>query len=96
MGAQVIAEIYRSQELGSTFSVAFTITYFGDTASIQGVSGSISPACIRELIAYLQTKPGITHLSFIRKKPAGERLVKYPLKGLCNRTGKAVVFDLLP
>ena len=96
MGAQVIAEIYRSQELGSTFSVAFTITYFGDTASIQGVSGSISPACIRELIAYLQMKSGINHLSFIRKKPAGERLVKYPLKGLCNRTGKAVVFDLLP
>lgn len=95
MGAQVIAEIYRSQELGSTFSVAFTITYFGDTASIQGVSGSISPACIRELIAYLQTKPGITHLSFIRKKPAGERLVKYPLKGLCKQSSTAVVFDLL-
>lgn len=95
MGAQVIAEIYRSQELGSTFSVAFTITYFGDTASIQGVSGSISPACIRELIAYLQTKPGINHLSFIRKKPAGERLVKYPLKRLSKQSSTAVVFDLL-
>lgn len=91
MGAQVIAEIYRSQELGSTFSVAFTITYFGDTASIQGVSGSISLLCVRELITYLQTKPGITHLSFIRKKPAGERLVKYSLKRLCKRVEKAAV-----
>mgnify|MGYP001627463770 CR=1 FL=1 len=95
MGAQVIAEIYRSQELGSTFSVAFTITYFGDTASIQGVSGSISLLCVRELITYLQTKPGITHLSFIRKKPAGERLVKYSLKRLCKQSSTAVVFDLL-
>lgn len=82
MGAQIITEIYRTREQNGTYHAAYTITYFGSTAQIQGLSGRVSPACIRELIRYLQTKTDITHLSYIRKKPTGERNLSYELKNL--------------
>ena len=58
MAAEIITEIYRTQEDRSRhyFVAAVTITYFGRTAFIQALSGTIAVKCWRELMAHLMSK----------------------------------------
>lgn len=68
MGSQVIAELYRTNEdkTNYTFTSCVTITYFGECAFVQGLSGTFTVACFRELSVYLGSK-GITEVRYYRK-----------------------------
>jgi hypothetical protein len=67
MGAQVVMEIYRTCECKDTnnFKAVVTLTYFGDTVFIQGMSGNFSKRCWLELYQYL-TERGCTEAQFYR------------------------------
>lgn len=67
MGAQSVVEIYRTAEHGGKYKTAMTITYFDDAATIQGVSGTFTTECWRELMAYLIIK-GIKYYQYERRK----------------------------
>lgn len=58
MAAEVIVEIYRTQEIREQhyFVAAVTISYFGRTAFIQGLSGTFTIKCWREITEYLMSK----------------------------------------
>lgn len=69
MAAETLVEVYRTQEDKSKFffvSVC-TITYFNDTAFIQGLSGSFTIQCWRELQAYLLSNPKVKKVEYIRR-----------------------------
>lgn len=55
MGASRLVEIFRTEEKDGTFVAAVTISYFGDTAFLSGLSGSLTISHIRELFAYLRS-----------------------------------------
>ena len=65
---QVVTEIYRTNEAKNnyTFTCAVFITYFGDTAFIQGLSGTFTTKCWREIVDYLEKK-GIKQIQYYRK-----------------------------
>jgi len=58
MSAESIVEIYRTQERRDEhfFVSAVTISYFGRTAFIQGLSGTFTIKCWREVTEYLMSK----------------------------------------
>jgi len=68
MVAQVIVEGYRTNEdkTNQTYTTAFTITYFADTAYIQLLSGTFTRKCGYELLQYL-TEKGIKKMEYYRK-----------------------------
>lgn len=68
MTAETVVEIYRTQEDREkhSFVSAVTITYFGNRASIQGLSGTMTIRCWRELKEYLISK-GIEEVEYYRK-----------------------------
>lgn len=68
MSAQVVCEIYRTNENNGTFVSAVTITYFGTEASIQGLSGTFTLSCWRELTDYLKTVKNIKTVRYFRVK----------------------------
>lgn len=57
MGAQVLVETYRTQEVKELhkFEAVCTLTYFGNIVFISGMSGIFSIAAWRELRAYLES-----------------------------------------
>lgn len=69
MAAETLVEVYRTQEDKSTFffvSVC-TITYFNDTAFIQGLSGNFTIQCWKELQEYLLKNPKVKKVEYIRR-----------------------------
>jgi len=68
MTAEIIVEIYRTQQDCEklTFVSAVTVTYFGNRAFIQGLSGTFTFKCWRELKQYLLDK-GISEVEYYRK-----------------------------
>jgi hypothetical protein len=68
MTAETVVEIYRTQEdRGSHFFVsAVTISYFGNRAFIQGLSGTMTIRCWRELKQYLIER-GVEEVEYYRK-----------------------------
>lgn len=73
MGAETICEIYRTNEKNGTYCCAVTITYFNNTAFIQGLSGHITKSCYNELYAYLSDKH-ISDIFYIRHKQSGKQV----------------------
>lgn len=65
---QVIVEIFRTAEdkANYDFKSAVTISYFGDIAFIQGLSGTFTTKCWREVVDYLENK-GIKQIQYYRK-----------------------------
>lgn len=65
---QVIVEVYRTNEDKSNYSFtsAVTISYFDDTAFVQGLSGNFSRKCWNEIINYL-TEKGLKKMQYIRR-----------------------------
>jgi len=65
---QVVTEIYRTQEhkANYTFVSAVFITYFSDVAFIQGLSGTFTTRCWRQIVDYLEKK-GIKQIQYYRK-----------------------------
>lgn len=65
---QVVTEVYRTSEdkVNYTFVSAVFITYFGDVAFIQGLSGTFTTRCWKELYDYLEKK-GIKQVQYYRK-----------------------------
>lgn len=80
MGAQSVVEIYRTAEHGGTYKTAMTITYFDDSATIQGISGTFTNDCWRELMAYLIIK-GIKYYQYERRKNGKNVFVKRLVRG---------------
>jgi hypothetical protein len=68
MAAEVLVEIYRTNEVRSafTFDAVVTISYFGDTARLSGMSGSFSHYARKEVQAYL-LKRGVKEVHYIRR-----------------------------
>lgn len=68
MGATVLVEIYRTQEIPEQykFNAVVTISYFGTQARLHGLSGNFSLQCWKELRSYL-TAQGITEANYIRR-----------------------------
>ena len=68
MTAQTIVEVYRTQEdkANYDFKSVVTISYFGDTAYIQGLSGQFDRKCWREIVDYLESK-GIIKFQYYRR-----------------------------
>ena len=77
MSADVITEVYRTQEQRDIykFKAALTISYFGKEATLQGLSGAITPQCVTELMAYLQAK-GVTSVRYFRRGKLITRSIK--------------------
>lgn len=65
---QIIVEVYRTQEckINYSFKSAVTISYFGDIAFIQGLSGTFTTKCWKEIYEYLEKK-GIRQGQYFRK-----------------------------
>jgi hypothetical protein len=68
MAEQTVVEVYRTQENKANydFKSCVTITYFGDVAFIQGLSGEFSVRCGREIVDYLEKK-GMKQMQYYRK-----------------------------
>lgn len=68
MGAESLVEIYRTQENKAKFEFksVVTITYFGDSATLQGMSGTFNRNCWREIKLHL-LKRGINRAMYIRR-----------------------------
>ena len=68
MAAETIVEIYRTQEDREKhyFVSAVTISYFGTTAFIQGLSGTFTIQCWKEIREYLISK-GIEDVEYYRR-----------------------------
>lgn len=68
MTAEVLIEIYRTNEDKSTytFSAVVTISYFGNTATLQGMSGSFNKKSLMEIIHHLRSR-NIKTIKYIRK-----------------------------
>jgi hypothetical protein len=65
---QAVSEIFRTQEdkANYDFVSAVFISYFGDVAFIQGLSGTFTTRCWREIYDYLEKK-GIKQIQYYRK-----------------------------
>lgn len=65
---QVVVELYRTNEDrdNHTFTACVTISYFGDTAFIQGLDDTLTIQCWREIRGYLESK-GIKQAQYFRK-----------------------------
>ena len=59
MGAQVISEIYRTNEHSGTYNIAVFIVYDKNTAKIYGLSETPKFSDIREIKEYLRSR-GVT------------------------------------
>lgn len=68
MGAEVLIEVYRINEVKEdlTFDAVVTISYFGDTAKLCGMSGNFSHKARQEIQAYLITR-GVKEVHYIRR-----------------------------
>jgi hypothetical protein len=68
VGAESLVEVYRTQECRDKFEfkAVVTITYFSDSATLQGLSGSFTKKCWFELQDYLVTR-GVTKVQYFRK-----------------------------
>lgn len=68
MAAEILMELYRTQEdrANYTFKAAVTISYFNRVAFIQGLSGELSVTCWKEIRTYLLSK-GITEVQYLRR-----------------------------
>lgn len=68
MGAEVLIEVYRTNEVQSEhkFDAVVTIGYFSNTARLSGMSGNFSNKARKELQAYLTSK-GIKEVHYIRR-----------------------------
>lgn len=77
MAAEVIVEVYRTQEHrpSYTFSAAITLSYFGEVVMLQGLSGTFSVNDWRELYSYFQSK-GIKRALYFRKGKLKEVEIK--------------------
>ena len=49
MGFKPDGGVYRTAETGDTFRTAYYVQIFGSRATFQGVSGKVTPACIKSL-----------------------------------------------
>lgn len=68
MVAQTVVEIYRTQEQAEKFQfkAVVTISYFADCAMLQGMSGTFTRECWRELQRYLLER-GVNRVQYIRR-----------------------------
>lgn len=68
MAAEVVVELYRTQEIKERyqFCAAVTITYFGKRAMLQGLSGKFTLACWQELATHLKSK-GVVAADYYRR-----------------------------
>lgn len=68
MSAQIVIEIYRTGEDRANYSFVscVTISYFDDIAFIQGLSGTFTTRCWKEIYDYLEHK-GIKQVQYFRK-----------------------------
>lgn len=68
MAAESVVEVYRTQENRQQyqFNAALTITYFGNEATLQGLSGRFSHQCASELFTYLKGR-GVKTVRYIRR-----------------------------
>lgn len=68
MGAQCIIEIYRTEENKelNKFECVVTISYFGQEATLQGLSGNFNLKSASEIKNYLRSK-GISKIRYIRR-----------------------------
>lgn len=68
MGAQTVVEVYRTGEdkVNKTFISCVTISYFDDIAFVQGLSGTFTTKCWREMYDYLEKK-GCRQVQYFRK-----------------------------
>ncbi len=68
MAAEAIVELYRTQEDREKhyFVSVVTVTYFGTTAFIQGLSGTFTIQCWKEIREYLISK-GIKEVRYYRR-----------------------------
>ena len=80
MAEQAIQVIYRTAEGDGTFRTSYNITFFGGTAFVQGVSGTVTLQCWRELICYFILK-GIKHYEYERKKNGKLVRIKKSVRG---------------
>lgn len=69
MAAEILMELYRTQEdrANYTFKAAVTISYFNRIAFIQGLSGTFTITCWRELVKYLFNEKHVTEIQYLRK-----------------------------
>lgn len=56
MGAQLLSEIYRTNEGKGTYMLAVTIVYAGDVAYLYGLDESPSLRCLREIRQHLRSR----------------------------------------
>ena len=68
MSAQTVVELYRTAEdkVNKTFCSCITISYFDDIAFVQGLSGTFTTKCYKEILDYLEKK-GCTKVQYLRK-----------------------------
>lgn len=80
MAEQLINVIYRTAEHGGTFRTSYNISFFSNVATIQGVSGTITPQCWRELICYFIMKV-VKYYEYERKKNGKSVFIRRPVRG---------------
>jgi type III secretory pathway component EscU len=80
MAEQAIQVIYRTGEANNTYRTAYNITFFSGTAVLQGVSGTVTMQCWRELMCYFILK-GIKQYQYERKKHGKVIKVTKPVRG---------------
>ncbi|QCQ59223.1 hypothetical protein Barba19A_gp143 [Rheinheimera phage vB_RspM_Barba19A] len=68
MAEQTVVEVYRTQEdkANYDFVSCVTISYFDDIAFIQGLSGTFTTKCYKEIVDYLERK-GMKQIQYFRK-----------------------------
>lgn len=68
MGAEVLLEIYRTNEVPKeyTFDAVVAISYFNGVARLSGMSGQFSHKARKELQSYLWSK-GVQEIHYIRR-----------------------------
>ena len=75
MGAQRVADVYRTAEHGSTFRTAYYLSYYGSEVTAQGISGKFTIMCAKELVAFF-VMAGIKTVRFTRVKHGKARMVE--------------------
>ena len=77
MTAEILTEIYRTDEDRSIykFSAVVTLSYFGDTCMLMGLSGGFSVDSWRELYTHLQSR-GVTKAVYYRRGKLKEVIIK--------------------
>lgn len=85
MAAECLVEVYRTNENKSQyqFTAVVTITYFGDEATLQGMSGSYSQRCHTELMSHLASR-GVTKIRYFRRGKLVIRKIRYQRTIACG------------